>query len=72
MVEVMTNGKITEDMNIREVINKYPETIGIFSKYNMGCVGCIAASFEKISDIASVHGVDVKKFVMELNEVVQG
>ena len=71
MVQIMTNKKITEDMNIREVIDKYPETIGVFSKYNMGCIGCIASSFEKISDIAMVHGVDVKKFLIELNKAVK-
>ena len=64
----MTCGKITEDMNIKEVIEKHPEVVPVFQKYNMGCIGCIAASFEKISDIAAVHGVDVKKFVEELNE----
>jgi hybrid cluster-associated redox disulfide protein len=67
----MTSDKITEDMNIREVIEKHPEVVPVFAKYNMGCIGCIAASFEKISDIAAVHGVDVKKFVEELNEAMQ-
>ena len=67
----MTCDKITEDMNIREVIEKHPEVIPVFQKYNMGCIGCIAASFEKISDIAAVHGIDVKKFVEELNEATQ-
>jgi hybrid cluster-associated redox disulfide protein len=66
----MSCGKITEDMNIREVIEKHPEVISVFQKYNMGCIGCIAASFEKISDITSVHGVNVKKFVKELNEAM--
>jgi len=67
----MSCGKITEDMNIREVIEKHPEVISVFQKYNMGCIGCIAASFEKISDITSVHGVNVKKFVKELNESIK-
>ena len=67
----MTCGKITEDMNIREVIEKHPEVVAVFAKYNMGCVGCIAASFEKIRDIAGAHGIDVKKFVEELNEVMK-
>ena len=67
----MTCGKITEDMNIREVIEKHPEVIPVFQKYNMGCIGCVAASFEKISDIAAAHGIDVKKFVEELNEATQ-
>ena len=67
----MTCGKITENMNIREVIEKHPEVIPVFQKYNMGCIGCIAASFEKISDIAAIHGVDVKKFVEELNKAMK-
>jgi hybrid cluster-associated redox disulfide protein len=67
----MSIGKITEDMNIREVIEKHPEVIAVFQKYNMGCIGCIAASFEKISDIAVVHGVDTKIFVKELNEAMK-
>lgn len=62
--------KITEDMNIKEVIDKYPETVAVFAKYNMGCIGCIAASFEKIKDIAAVHGTDVREFVKELNNAI--
>lgn len=67
----MSNEKITVDMNISEVIEKHPEVISVFQKYNMGCIGCIAASFEKISDITSVHGIDAIQFVKELNEVVE-
>ena len=67
----MSCGEITEEMNIREVIEKHPEVTSVFAKYNMGCIGCIAASFEKIKDIAVVHGVDVKQFLKELNEVMK-
>lgn len=67
----MAEDKINADMNIREVIEKYPETVAVFAKYNMGCVGCIAASFEKIKDIAVVHGTDVDSFVKDLNAAVQ-
>jgi hybrid cluster-associated redox disulfide protein len=67
----MAEDAITEDMNIKEVIDKYPETLSVFAKYNMGCIGCIAASFEKLNDIAAVHGVDVKTFVKDLNAAIQ-
>jgi len=67
----MSCGKITKDMNIREVLEKHPEVVPVFQKYNMGCIGCIAAAFEKISDIAAVHGIDTKKFVEELNQVMK-
>lgn len=66
----MTEEKINEDMNIREVIDKYPETVTVFAKYNMGCIGCIAASYETLKDIASVHGTDVKAFVKDLNDAI--
>ena len=66
----MPEDKITEDMNIKEVIDKYPETIAVFAKYNIGCIGCIAASLEKIKDIAAVHGLDVKSFVKDLNSAL--
>jgi len=67
----MENKKITQNMNIKEVIEKYPEVIPVFQRYNMGCIGCIAASFEKISDIASVHGIDVKTFINDLNDAIK-
>lgn len=67
----MSENIITEDMNIREVIENHPEVVPVFQKYNMGCIGCIAASFEKIKDIAAVHGIDVKTFIKDLNEVIQ-
>ena len=67
----MIDEKITADMNIKEVIEKYPETVPVFSKYSMGCVGCIAASFEKLKDIVAVHGTDVDSFVKDLNDAIK-
>ncbi len=67
----MVKNKITEDMTIKEVIDKYPEVAMVFMKYNVGCIGCLAASFEKVKDIAGVHGIDIKALVKDLNEAVQ-
>jgi hybrid cluster-associated redox disulfide protein len=67
----MTEDTITEDMNIKDVIEKYPDAVSVFAKYNMGCIGCMAASYEKLSDIAAVHGIDVKTFLKDLNAAIQ-
>lgn len=67
----MAENKITEDMTIRDVIEKYPETASVFAKYNIGCIGCLAASFERVKDIAVVHGTDIKSFIKDLNEAVK-
>jgi hybrid cluster-associated redox disulfide protein len=67
----MAKDKITEDMTIKEVIDTYPQTAMVFMKYNVGCIGCLAASFEKVKDIATVHGIDIKALVKDLNEIAQ-
>jgi len=67
----MAKDKITENMTIKEVIDNYPETAMVFMKYNVGCIGCLAASFEKVKDIATVHGIDIKALVKDLNQALK-
>jgi len=67
----MAKDKITEDMTIKEVIDNYPETAMVFMKYNVGCIGCLAASFEKVKDIATVHDIDIKALVKDLNQALK-
>ena len=63
--------KITKDMNIIEVVQKYPDTIGVFMYAGMGCFGCHVAQFETIEQGATAHGIDVDALVDALNEVVE-
>jgi len=63
--------KITKDMVILEVLQKYPETFDIFMDHEIGCAMCHAAEFETIEQGISSHGIDVDKFVELLNEKVE-
>ena len=63
--------KITKDMNIIEVVQKYPDTIGVFMYAGMGCFGCHVAQFETIEQGATAHGIDVDALVDALNEVIE-
>jgi hybrid cluster-associated redox disulfide protein len=67
---MMNKDKITADMTIKEVIDTYPETAMVFMRYNIGCIGCLAASFEKVKDIATVHNVDLQALMKDLNQAV--
>ena len=62
--------KITKEMNITEVVAKYPETVEVFLYAGMGCFGCMAAQFE-IEEGAAAHGLDVDALVTALNEIVE-
>ncbi len=63
--------KITKDMNIVEVVNKFPETIEVFQSFGMHCFGCMAARFENIEQGAQAHGLDVDELMEQLNSVVK-
>ena len=61
---------VTKDMNIIEIAQKHPESIEIFHKYGLGCLGCAAARFENLEAGAKVHGVDPDKMVEEMNALI--
>lgn len=63
--------KITKDMNIIEVVQRYPDTAMVFMYAGMGCFGCHAANFESIEEGALVHGIDPDKLVEALNEIAE-
>ena len=62
---------VTKDMNILEIAQKHPESIEVFRKYGLGCLGCAAARFENLEAGAKVHGFNVEDMVNEINELIQ-
>lgn len=63
--------KITKDMSIGEVVEKYPATAAVFQNSGMGCLGCAIAHFENIEQGATAHGIDVDALMEELNKAVE-
>ncbi len=61
--------KVTKESKIKEVIEKNPETISVFQKYGMSCVGCSVAAVETIEEASQVHGIDLDSLIKDLNEV---
>lgn len=65
--------KITKDVNLSELVYKYPETEEVLLDYGLHCAGCIASSFDTLEAGAKVHGLvdkDIDELVERINEVV--
>ena len=61
--------KITRDTTIVQVLEVFPQTVEVFLKYGMHCVGCQAATWETIEETAFTHGIeDIDTLVEELNQ----
>lgn len=55
---------------VDNVMRGAPETIGVFLKFRMGCVGCPIACFHTVHDACREHGVDREAFLDALRSVV--
>ncbi len=59
---------ITADMKIGDVVNRHPETIQVFLRHGLACVGCAVAQFENIQQGATAHGINVDALMKDLND----
>ena len=63
--------KVTKDMSIIDIVQKFPQSLEVFAKYGLGCIGCAAARFENLEAGAKVHGFDPDEMVDEINALIE-
>ena len=63
--------KVNKEMSILDIVQKFPESLEVFSKYGLGCIGCAAARFENLEAGARVHGFDPDEMVKEINALLE-
>lgn len=63
---------VTKDMSIIDIVQKFPQSLEVFAKYGLGCIGCAAARFENLEAGAKVHGFDPDEMVAEINALIEG
>ena len=63
--------KISKDMNIMEIVQICPESVAVFQKYGLGCIGCAAAHFENLEAGAKVHGFNPDDMVDDINAIIE-
>lgn len=62
---------ITAEMSIIEILQKYPETRPVFDNYHLGCLGCLAAAGETITDGLMAHGLNPDEVIEALNATIK-
>jgi hybrid cluster-associated redox disulfide protein len=62
---------LAADLTVAEVMDRWPETVPIFFRYRMACVGCPIAPFETLADVAAIYGLDMQCLVNELRQAIR-
>ncbi|MBN2034464.1 MAG: hypothetical protein JW836_14415 [Deltaproteobacteria bacterium] len=59
-------------MTILDVVSRYAQTEAVFKQYDQeaGVCLCCKALFDSIKDVAEKYGLDLSRFLADLEEVV--
>jgi hybrid cluster-associated redox disulfide protein len=58
---------ITADSLVQEIVEAYPQTIPVFVRHRLGCVGCYISPYHTIADCAREYAVSLEPFLRDLN-----
>ena len=59
------------EMTIAATIKKHPKTAFVFLEYGLHCPGCPMSQPETIKEATKLHGLDLKKFLYDLNKAAK-
>jgi hybrid cluster-associated redox disulfide protein len=68
MNESNSSSEIEPGLLVSEILARWPQTIPVFVKYRMNCVGCEMSIFEALGDAARIYGLDSEQFCSELRQ----
>lgn len=65
--------KITKNIIIQELLEKYPDSIEILMMYGMQCVGCRLAGQETLEEGMKSHGIEheLDEILKDLNSLIE-
>lgn len=65
----MTHAKIDDlDLPLSDLMTQWPQTVPVFMRHKMLCVGCLISPFHTIVDACAEYHLDMDAFVAELME----
>jgi len=63
--------RITPNLLVADILNRWPQTIPVFLKYRMSCVGCIMSSFENLDDAIQIYHLPQQQVIADLQQAIR-
>ena len=61
---------ITAESMVQDVVDEYPQTILVFARHGLSCVGCYISPFHTVADSAREHDLCVEPLLGDLNRAL--
>lgn len=59
------------DLALADMMTYWPQTIAVFMRHQMLCVGCLVAPFHTIADACAEYYLDQDDFLFELKNAIR-
>ncbi|MDM8164925.1 DUF1858 domain-containing protein [Roseovarius sp.] len=59
------------DLPLGELMDHWPETIPVFLRHRMLCVGCLVNPFHTVMDACAEYGLDEDVFFQEILDAIR-
>jgi hybrid cluster-associated redox disulfide protein len=67
----MAPPNLLADLTVAEVMERWPQTVAVFLRHRMACVGCPMAPFETLAEVAAIYDLDLSRFASELGRTIE-
>lgn len=61
---------VDPDLSLSELMTRWPQTIPVFVRHRMICVGCLVSPFHTIADACAEYKLDQDAFMAELANAI--
>lgn len=59
------------ETRIHDVLRQHPQTVPVFLRHRVVCVGCWMSKFDTIADAVWNYGLDMEAFLSELSAAAE-
>lgn len=67
---VYETSQLEAGLTVAQLLTRWPQTIAVFTRHHMACVGCPIAAFETVAEVAAIYHLDLPCFVAELQQAI--
>ena len=67
----MSGTQTINQMTVAEILERWPQTIPVFLRYQTSCVGCSMNIFETLEDAMRIYHLQQTDFLQDLQRSIQ-
>ena len=61
---------VTAECLVQDVVERHPQTIAVFARHGLQCVGCYISPYHTLTDTAREYALSIEPLLGDLNQAI--